>query len=231
MASFEGASPFANQAGLEEGKIESHPCSTDSIATMFTHVRLQQVVQPASQHGSWIASIMLICQTRGIPRRKGGFQADGIGSNASVSQCTVYRRDEIPHCCLIYFNNIGEELCASGPTSTPDDAPFGFTWYGAVLSFQDFTKNVARSPYDVRLQTFGHGQVDIHGNDVETVSNDLAAVLRDDMEYAANVVEEAERREARPMITAGRGMIVTGTTGRGGTVGPDGRAGDGADPS
>ncbi|CAE7795662.1 unnamed protein product, partial [Symbiodinium necroappetens] len=41
-----------------------------------------------------------------------------VGSNASVSQntgFTGFKRGEIPHCRLVYFNDIGNELCAAAP--------------------------------------------------------------------------------------------------------------------
>ena len=44
-----------------------------------------------------------------------------VGSNASVSQntgFTGFKRDEIPHCRLVYFNDIGNELCAASPHGT-----------------------------------------------------------------------------------------------------------------
>ncbi|CAE7194328.1 unnamed protein product [Symbiodinium necroappetens] len=91
-----------------------------------------------------------------------------IGSNATVSQSSGRQRDEIPYCRLVNFDGINDALCVAGLTSTPDDAPYAFNWYGAILSFQDF-KNVARSPYDFRLQTFGHGQIELSGTDADVI--------------------------------------------------------------
>ncbi|CAE7666482.1 unnamed protein product [Symbiodinium sp. KB8] len=92
-------------------------------------------------------------------------------------------RDDVPHCRLVFFECDPEELCVAGLTSTPDDTPIAFTWYGAFLSYQDFVKNCARCPTGVRLQTFGHGFLDIRGNDAETINKDITAIISDDLEY------------------------------------------------
>ena len=102
-----------------------------------------------------------------------------------------------------HFNNIGEELGVAGPTSTPDDAPFGLTWYGAVLSFQDFVKNVARSQYEVRLQTV---RLMCAGTTLSQllISNDLAAALRDALVYAVAAVEDDAECSRRAQLKYAR---------------------------
>ncbi|CAE7840682.1 unnamed protein product [Symbiodinium sp. KB8] len=114
-----------------------------------------------------------------------------VGSNATVTQEIGPHRDDVPHCRLVFFECDQEELCVAGLTSTPDDSPVAFTWYGAFLSHQDFVKNCARCPAGVRLQTFGHGFLDIHGNDVEAINQNITAIVAEDLEYAAQTAADA----------------------------------------
>ena len=106
----------------------------------------------------------------------------------------------------MYFegDNIGGRLCAAGLTSTPDDAP---VWYGAILSFQDFVRNIARNRDGIQLQTFGHGQLDVANTDDQGIAADIQVILRNDLEHAANTVAESRRsaeqsRAAQPKYTA-----------------------------
>ena len=117
-----------------------------------------------------------------------------IGSNAIVNQNTAYRRDDIPHSRIIYFRCATDNLCAAGLTSTPDDAPLAFTWYGAVLSFQDFVHNIARCPSEVRLQTFGHGTLEIGGDDRAVMGDNMQQMLQDELYYADEAANETDRK-------------------------------------
>ena len=131
------------------------------------------------------------------PGRTTAQRTMAVGSNATVTQEIGPHRDDVPHCRLVFFECDQEELCVAGLTSTPDDSPIAFTWYGAFLSHQDFVKNCARCPTGVRLQTFGHGFLDIHGNDAEAISQSITTIVADDLEYAAQTAAEARAAAQR----------------------------------
>ena len=125
------------------------------------------------------------------PGRTTTQRAMAVGSNATVTQEIGPHREDVPHCRVAYFECTQEDLCVAGLTSTPDDAPVAFTWYGAFLSMQDFVKNCARCESSVLLQTFGYGVVEIQGNDVTLISQNLNTVIADDVEYASQAAAEA----------------------------------------
>ena len=125
------------------------------------------------------------------PGRTTAQRTMAVGSNATVTQEIGPHRDDIPHCRLVFFECDPEELCVAGLTSTPDDSPIAFTWYGAFLSHQDFVKNCSRCPTGVRLQTFGHGFLEIHGNDAQAINQNITTIVADDLEYAAQTAADA----------------------------------------
>ena len=131
------------------------------------------------------------------PGRTTAQRTMAVGSNATVTQEIGPHRDDVPHCRLVFFECDPEELCVAGLTSTPDDSPIAFTWYGAFLSHQDFVKNCSRCPTGVRLQTFGHGFLDIHGNDAQAINQNITTIVADDLEYAAQTAAEARAAAQR----------------------------------
>ncbi|OLQ09175.1 hypothetical protein AK812_SmicGene7228 [Symbiodinium microadriaticum] len=131
------------------------------------------------------------------PGRTTAQRTMAVGSNATVTQEIGPHRDDIPHCRLVFFECDPEELCVAGLTSTPDDSPIAFTWYGAFLSHQDFVKNCSRCPTGVRLQTFGHGFLEIHGNDAQAINQNITTIVADDLEYAAQTAADARTAAQR----------------------------------
>ena len=125
------------------------------------------------------------------PGRTTTQRAMAVGSNATVTQEIGPHREDVPHCRVAFFECSQEDLCVAGLTSTPDDAPVAFTWYGAFLSMQDFVKNCARCESSVQLQTFGYGMVEIRGNDVTLISQNLNTMIADDVQYASQAAAEA----------------------------------------
>ncbi|CAE7208989.1 unnamed protein product [Symbiodinium microadriaticum] len=121
-----------------------------------------------------------------------------------------------------------EDLCVAGLTSTPYDTPIAFTWYGAFLSHQDFVKNRVRCETDVHLQTFGHGYVDIRGNDPTLINENLCTVVADDMEYASQAAADARAaadrsRQAQPKYADRLPPWQCGKEGKGGKGAPQGK--------
>ena len=91
----------------------------------------------------------------------------------SLTNNGITRRSvRVMDCLVQAYLPSQEDLCVAGLTSTPDDAPVAFTWYGAFLSMQDFVRNCARCESSVQLQTFGYGMVEIRGNDVTLISHE-----------------------------------------------------------
>ena len=131
------------------------------------------------------------------PGRTTAQRTMAVGSNATVTQEIGPHRDDVPHCRLVFFDCDAEELCVAGLTSTPDDTPIAFTWYGAFLSHQDFVKNCSRCPTGVRLQTFGHGFIDIRGNDAQAINENITTIIADDLEYASQTAAEARAAAQR----------------------------------
>ena len=131
------------------------------------------------------------------PGRTTTQRAMAVGSNATVTQEIGPHRDDMPHCRVVFFECTQEDLCVAGLTSTLDDAPVAFTWYGAFLSMQDFVKNCARCESNVQLQTFGHGIIEIRGNDATLISQNINAVIADDVEYATQAAADARTSAQR----------------------------------
>ena len=131
------------------------------------------------------------------PGRTTTQRAMAVGSNATVTQEIGPHREDVPHCRVAFFECSQEDLCVAGLTSTPDDAPVAFTWYGAFLSMQDFVKNCARCESSVQLQTFGYGMVEIRGNDVTLISQNLNTMIADDVQYASQAAAEARASAQR----------------------------------
>ncbi|OLP98785.1 hypothetical protein AK812_SmicGene18734 [Symbiodinium microadriaticum] len=129
------------------------------------------------------------------PGRTTTQRAMAVGSNATVTQEIGPHLDDMPHCRVVFFECTQEDLCVAGLTSTPDDAPVAFTWYGAFLSMQDL--NCARCESNVQLQTFGHGIIEIRGNDATLISQNINAVIADDVEYATQAAADARTSAQR----------------------------------
>ena len=92
-----------------------------------------------------------------------------IGSNASVSQNTDYR-------------------C--------DDVPVGFTWYGCT-KLAGLCQECGTSTYDVHLQRFG---ATVRWKFAEMMRQTFPMMSRDDLECAANAVEEAQGDASMPAV-------------------------------
>ena len=131
------------------------------------------------------------------PGRTTTQRAMAVGSNATVTQEIGPHREDVPHCRVAFFECSQEDLCVARLTSTPDDAPVAFTWYGAFLSMQDFVKNCARCESSVQLQTFGYGMVEIRGNDVTLIGQNLNTMIADDVQYASQAAAEARASAQR----------------------------------
>ena len=67
----------------------------------------------------------------------------------------------------------------------------------SVTKTQDFVKNCSRCPTGVRLQTFGHGFLDIHGNDAQAINQNITTIVANDLEYAAQTAADARAAAQR----------------------------------